>query len=209
MAQRPQLEFWFDFGSNYSYLATMRIDALAAAHGVDVVRKPVLLGPVFQSLGWSTSPFVLQQAKGRYVWRDMERQCRKYRLPWRQPSSFPRRALLPLRVALAGAEQAWISAFCRRIMHINFVDDQDIDNEALVSAVLCELSLPAQTLIGAAQTDAVKAALRAQTDQALVLGLFGAPSFRVGDELFWGNDRLDEAIAWACRAPREAPHGQV
>ncbi|MDM5181206.1 DsbA family protein, partial [Massilia sp. DJPM01] len=73
----PQLAFWFDFGSNYSYLSTMRIEALAAAQGVRVLWKPFLLGPVFKSFGWNTSPFVLQKEKGAYVWRDMQRQCDK------------------------------------------------------------------------------------------------------------------------------------
>src|ERR1700686_5518097 len=111
------LEFWFDFGSSYSYLAMMRIEALAEQHAVAIAWKPFLLGPIFKSFGWATSPFLLQKEKGNYMWRDMARQCEKYRLPWTRPSNFPRRALLPTRVALAGAEQIWIGAFCKRIMH--------------------------------------------------------------------------------------------
>jgi 2-hydroxychromene-2-carboxylate isomerase len=108
------LEFWFDFGSNYSYLSMMRIEALAARHGIPVALKPFLLGPIFKSFGWDTSPFVLQKLKGDYIWRDMERQAAKYALPWKRPSTFPRRALLPLHVALHGADQPWAWAFCNR-----------------------------------------------------------------------------------------------
>jgi 2-hydroxychromene-2-carboxylate isomerase len=111
------MEFWFDFGSNYSYLAMMRIEAMAAEREVEVVLKPFLLGPIFKSFGWETSPFVLQVKKGEYTWRDMERQCEKYGLPWNKPTVFPRRALLPLRLAMAAEGQPWLAQFCRQIMH--------------------------------------------------------------------------------------------
>ena len=193
----PRIEFWFDFGSNYSYLSTMRIEALAAAHGVRVLWKPFLLGPVFKAFGWSTSPFVLQKEKGAYVWRDMQRQCDKYGLPWTQPGAFPRRALLPLRVALIGAGEAWTGAFCRRIMQCNFVDDREIDDAALVGEVLAALGLDGAALIASAGSDENKLAMRAQGDEAVRCGVFGAPMFFAGDEMFWGNDRLEDAVAWA------------
>lgn len=193
----PQLAFWFDFGSNYSYLATMRIEALAAAQGVRVLWKPFLLGPIFKASGWSSSPFVLQKEKGAYVWRDMQRMCDKYGLPWTQPRTFPRRALLPLRVALLGADAPWIGAFCRRIMHANFAEDREIDDPSLVAAVLTDLGLDAGALIALAGTEQHKQAMRAQGDEAVRRGVFGAPMFFAGDEMFWGNDRLDDAVAWA------------
>jgi 2-hydroxychromene-2-carboxylate isomerase len=195
------LEFWFDFGSNYSYLAMMRIESLAALHEVPLRLKPFLLGPIFKSFGWDSSPFVLQQRKGDYVWRDMERQCAKYGLPWTKPTSFPRRALLPLRVALNSADEPWVWEFCKQVMHMNFVADRDIDDPGLVAAILTSLALPAANLIGEAQSDASKAALRAQSDEANRRQVFGAPTFFVGEELFWGNDRLDDAIAFAARSP--------
>ncbi|NHZ32284.1 2-hydroxychromene-2-carboxylate isomerase [Massilia rubra] len=193
----PQIAFWFDFGSNYSYLATMRIEALAAARGVRVLWKPFLLGPIFKASGWSSSPFVLQKEKGAYVWRDMQRQCDKYGLPWTQPSAFPRRALLPLRVALLGAGEPWIGAFCRHIMHANFALDREIDDPALVGEVLAALGLDASALLAAANTEQNKLALRAQGEQAVRRGIFGAPMFFAGDDMFWGNDRLEDAIDWA------------
>lgn len=194
------LEFWFDFGSNYSYLSAMRIEAEAGRLGVAVHWRPFLLGPVFRELGWSDSPFVLQQEKGAYVWKDMERQCRKYGLPWRRPSRFPRRAVLPLRVALLGAGQPWIGDFCRRVMSLNFAEDRDIDTPETVAEVLAGLGLPAGEIITAALDEANKQHLREQTAAARARGIFGAPTFFVGGEMFWGNDRLDDALAEAAAA---------
>ncbi|MFJ3045979.1 2-hydroxychromene-2-carboxylate isomerase [Herbaspirillum chlorophenolicum] len=195
----PAIEFWFDFGSNYSYISVMRIEQEAAAAGARVVWRPFLLGPVFRALGWSTSPFVLQKEKGDYTWKDMQRQCRKYGLPWQRPSSFPRSAVPPTRIALANAEQPWIGEFCRRVMQLNFVDDRDIDHAGIVQEVLQAMGLPAQALWEQAQSEAWRERLRTQTGMAHQRGIFGAPTFFVGDEMFWGNDRLEDALAY-CRA---------
>lgn len=190
----PDIEFWFDFGSNYSYLSVMRIEARALAHGVNIRWRPFLLGPVFRDLGFENSPFVLQKEKGAYVWKDMERQCRKYGIALTRPSTFPRAALLAMRVALLGAEEQWIGAWCRKIMQLNFADDRDIGSIEVVTEALEELGLPAQQIIADAQSDANKLRLREQTAAAAARGIFGAPTFFVGDEMFWGNDRLDDAL---------------
>ncbi len=193
----PVLEFWFEFASNYSYLSAMRIDAAAARRGVAVRWRPFLLGPIFQSFGWPTSPFALQKEKGAWVWKDMVRQCAKYGLPWRRPSVFPRAATLPMKVAAAHAGAAWIGAYCRRFMHKNFVLDEDIDSEAQVVAVLEGLGLDAPAVLAQALADPGRRCLREATEQARTRGIFGAPTFFVGDEMFWGNDRLDDALDFA------------
>lgn len=193
------IEFWFDFGSNYSYLSMMRIRRLALDAGVRVVLTPFLLGPIFKAQGWDTSPFVLQAAKGRYVWRDMERQCAKYGLRWRQPSVFPRNGLLAARVALLGACTEWVDAFCEQVMLANFAEDRDIGDEAVIRAILAGLGVDGGAIVAAAQGDACKAELRARTDAARSRGIFGAPTFFVGDEMFWGNDRLEDALLLAVR----------
>jgi len=195
----PVLEFWFEFGSNYSYLSVMRIEEAAARLGVTIQWRPFLLGPIFKSFGWSTSPFVLQPWKTDYVWRDMERECRKYGLAWTRPTTFPRTSLLPARVALIGAEKPWMGEYCRRIMQANFVADQNIDSAACVGEVLDQLGLPVQAIIDEAKEKANKLRLRNQTELARTKGIFGAPTFFVGEEMFWGNDRLDDALA-CCRA---------
>jgi 2-hydroxychromene-2-carboxylate isomerase len=193
------LEFWYELGSNYSYLSVMRIEELARQHGVAIIWKPFLLGPIFKSLGWDNSPFVLQKEKGAYIWRDMVRQCEKYHLPWTRPSTFPRRTVLPTRVALLGAEEPWIGAYSKQLMQINFVEDRDIDTPEAVSEVLDGLGLPASDLLGEAQSDENKLRLREQTDEARRRGVFGAPTFFVGAEMFWGNDRLEDALRLATR----------
>jgi 2-hydroxychromene-2-carboxylate isomerase len=190
----PEIEFWFDFGSNYSYLSVMRIEAEAAARGVRILWRPFLLGPVFRDLGFDNSPFVLQKEKGAYVWKDMERQCRKYGIVLTRPTTFPRAALLAMRVALLGADREWIAAYCRKIMQLNFAYDRDIGSMEVVSEALDELGLPAREIIAEAQSDANKLRLREQTAAAADRGIFGAPTFFVGDEMFWGNDRLDDAL---------------
>ncbi|MFM0481750.1 2-hydroxychromene-2-carboxylate isomerase [Paraburkholderia strydomiana] len=197
-----RIEFWFDFGSNYSYLSVMRIEAEAAARGVGVDWRPFLLGPIFRALGFDNSPFVLQKEKGAYVWKDMERQCRKYGIAFTRPSVFPRAALLALRVALLGAEREWIAAYCREIMQQNFVHDRDIGSIEVVSEALTKLGLPAQQIVAEAQSDANKLRLREQTEAAASKGIFGAPTFFVGDEMFWGNDRLEDALDFCYSSPR-------
>ncbi len=201
-SEPPKMEFWFEFGSNYSYLSVMRIEDAARRHGVSIVWKPFLLGPIFRALGFETSPFVLQKEKGAYVWQDMARQCRKYGLRWTTPSKFPRLGVLPLRVALLGAEQPWIGAFCRRVMELNFVLDEDINQAAGLSPILQELGLPTAQILETAQAESTKTRLREQTEQARRKGIFGAPTFFVGTEMFWGNDRLDDALALASERRR-------
>ncbi|MBV8658880.1 MAG: 2-hydroxychromene-2-carboxylate isomerase [Burkholderiales bacterium] len=190
------IEFWFDLSSNYSYLSVMRIEAAAAAHGKRVIWRPFLLGPVFKALGWADAPFILQKEKGEYVWHDMVRLCRKYGLPWVKPSSFPRRALLPTRVALIGCDREWGPAFCKQIMQLNFAEDRDVDSVDVVEDVLNELGLPALDLIGAAESHQNKLLLRERTELARRKAIFGAPTFFVGSEMFWGNDRLDDALTF-------------
>lgn len=196
-AQPLAIEFWFDFASNYSYLSAMRIDDAAAERGLVVHWRPFLLGPIFQGLGWSNSPFVLQAAKGAYVWKDMERQCGKYGIPWRRPSAFPRAATLPMKVAAAHAEAPWIGRYSRAFMTKNFVHDETIDSEAQVVEVLSDIGLDAQSVLEEARTEARKGRLRGATAEAQSKGLFGAPSFIARGEMFWGNDRLDDALAFA------------
>lgn len=193
----PQMEFWFEFGSNYSYLSVMRIEDVAGRHGLHIAWKPFLLGPIFRSLGLDTSPFVTQKEKGAYVWQDMQRQCQKYGLKWTKPTIFPRVGVLPLRVALLGIDEPWIGAFCGRVMELNFVLDQEINQPDKIEPVLKDLGLPAAELLSEAQSEQIKARLRQQTDEARQRGVFGAPTFFVGNEMFWGNDRLDDAVAYA------------
>jgi 2-hydroxychromene-2-carboxylate isomerase len=198
ISRRPaEIEFWFEFASNYSYLSVMRIEDAARLGGVRIAWKPFLLGPIFRALGFETSPFLLQKEKSAHMWRDMVRQCRKYGLRWTKPSGFPRLSMLPARVALLGAEEPWIGAFSRRVMELNFVHDEDINKADRLIPILTELGLPAAEILEQAQTDFAKTRLREQTEEARRRGIFGAPTFFVGTEMFWGNDRMDDALLLA------------
>src|SRR2546422_2979122 len=169
---RPALQLWFEFASTYSYPAVQRIEALADGPGVGVEWKPFLLGPVFKNQGWNDSPFNLYPAKGRYMWRDLERLCAKYGLPFRRPSVFPRSSLLAARVACTAAAEPWCGDFVRAVFHANFADDRDIASVETVTAI----RRPGRALGEAAAPPAAKARLRAATERAIALRIFGAPT---------------------------------
>lgn len=97
------IQFWLEFASTYSYLSVMRIEHLVGDTGIPIEWKPFLLGPIFRSQGWNTSPVNIYHAKGRYKWRDIERLCNKYNIPFKKPTEFPRNGLLAARVACMAA----------------------------------------------------------------------------------------------------------
>lgn len=195
----PRMQMWFDFASPYSYLAIERIDSLAQDAGVRVDLRPFLLGPIFQAQGWNDSPFRLFPGKGAYMMRDIARLADKYGVVYKRPRLFPRMSVLPARIALLGQEEPWCRDFCVTVFRANFQHDEDIQSEDVVHGLLNGLSLDADALIARAKSEAAKEALRRQVDRARDLGLFGAPTFFVGDEMFWGNDRLEDALDWARR----------
>jgi len=193
------LEFWFEFASTYSYPAAMRVERLARERGVALEWRAFLLGPIFQSQGWNDSPFNIYEAKGRYMWRDLERLCAAEGLPFVRPSRFPRNGLRAARVACWFEDEPWLPDFVRAVYDANLARDLEIGEPEVVAACLERAGAPASAL-EAAGSDAAKAKLRARGEEAAAHGLFGAPSFTVGGELFWGNDRLEDALAWAARA---------
>jgi 2-hydroxychromene-2-carboxylate isomerase len=196
----PKLEFWYDFASTYSYLTAMRIDDLARRAGVELAWKPFLLGPIFQTQGWMNSPFRLYPKKGSYMVRDIERICAERGLAFVLSDKFPQNGLNAARLAMIGAEEGWGPAFTREVYLLQFRDGADISNEAVLEKALAAVGQNPDLQISRARDQAVKDALRAQTEDAAAHGIFGAPSFLTEDrELFWGDDRLDQALAWAAR----------
>jgi 2-hydroxychromene-2-carboxylate isomerase len=192
------LEFWYEFGSTYSYPAAMRIEPLAAEAGVELRWRPFLLGPIFQTHGWNDSPFNIFAAKGRYMWRDLTRVCEAEDLPLKLPPvKFPQNGLKAARIALVGEGEGWTPAFTRAVFAANYAEQKDIGEDATLRAILAGLGVRADAAMTAANSSENKHALRRQTEEAASRGLFGAPSFTIGDELFWGNDRLEAALEWA------------
>ena len=193
------LEFWFEFASTYSYIATGRIEQLARAAGVEIEWRPFLLGPIFARQGWDDSPFNLYPAKGTYMWRDMERLCSRYGLPFKRPSVFPRNSVRAARVALLGAEAQWGPGFVQAVYRANFGDDLDIGDPDMIVRLLDDQGLAGRDVLAEAESPDWKPHLREQTERAERLGIFGAPSFVVGSELFWGSDRMEQALEFATR----------
>ena len=195
-----EIEFWYEFGSTYSYPAAMRIELLAADAGVALRWRPFLLGPILKQQGLNDSPFNIFAAKGRYMWRDLARICRadglELTLP---PVRFPQNGLKAARLALIGAPEGWTPSFTRAVFVANFAEHKDISDDATLRTILSALGIDAETAFAAANTPENKDALKRQTEEAAARGLFGAPSFTIGDELFWGNDRLEAALAFARR----------
>lgn len=199
-----KLEFWFDFGSTYSYPAALRIEALAQPLGVDVIWRPFLLGVIFGRQGLSTSPFKLHAEMERYMWRDVARVCAELGIAFHRPRRFPQNGILGARVVARFAEEPWVSAFIKTLFSANFERDQDIAEHQTVAHCLESVGVDAASVIEDATTTESKLALRGQTDRAIALGIFGAPTMRIGEELFWGNDRLEQALEWARKAQIDA-----
>ena len=188
------MEFWYEFASTYSYLAAARIEESAAARGIDVLWRPFLLGPIFAAQGWNDSPFNIYPAKGRYMWQDMERECRRLGLPFRKPSVFPRHSLLAARTATVAERDGWAAPFTRAVFHANFAEDGEIADSRVIDAIVARSGRDPAAVRSDALSDETKALVRERTAQAEARGIFGAPSFFVAGTLYWGNDRLDSAL---------------
>jgi len=205
MLRRPLLEFWYEFASTYSYLAAMRIERLAQEAGVEIVWRPFLLGPVFKAQGWDTSPFNLYPDKGRYMWRDMEREAVRYGLPIYKPNPFPQNGLLAARIALAGLDRGWTPVFSKAVYAAEFGEGRNISDREVLSGLLVSLGLDAKEVIAEAKSDPNKIRLRRLNEEAQRRGIFGAPTFFAEDgEMFWGNDRLEQALDWAATHARRS-----
>jgi 2-hydroxychromene-2-carboxylate isomerase len=205
---RLKLQFWFEFASTYSYPAVMRIDKVAAARGIEVEWRPFLLGPLFHAQqGLKDSPFNAVPVKGLYMWRDLERTCEKYNLPFKRPGRFPQNGLLAARITLA-LPQADRPSFVKAVYQANFVQDRDISDLQILHAALRRAGQDPYATLEVINSEAIKQQLKEETARAADLGIFGAPSLLTEDgELFWGNDRIEDALDWAVRGTLR-PHTQ-
>jgi 2-hydroxychromene-2-carboxylate isomerase len=194
------LDFFYEFASTYSYIAAMRIVPLAEIAGVTVRWRPFLLGPIFKAQGWDTSPFNLYPTKGKYMVRDCERQCADIGLRFRLPDPFPQASLAAARTALVAHEQGWGVEFSRAAFRAEFGEGRQIGDPAVIAEIVRDFGHDAAAILARAQSDEIKTKLRSETEEAQRLGIFGAPSFVVGSELFWGNDRLEQSLDFARQA---------
>lgn len=195
-----KIDFFYEFASTYSYPAAMRIDDLALDYDVEVNWRPFLLGPIFKAQGWGTSPFNIYPEKGRYMRRDLERLCEAQGLPnFKMPTTFPQNSLLAARVALCfkGEMRA---AFSRAVFDVEFAHGADIADTKVMEKILKGLGEAPEAIFDRVNSQPVKDALRAETEAAQKLKIFGAPAFVTQDgEMFWGNDRLEMALEWTAK----------
>ena len=191
MSQAKTLEYFYDLSSPYAYMAVEEVQLVAARCRAELVWKPFLLGGMFRELGLTGPPVLsASENKRNYYMKDMMRWSELRRLPFTWPGIFPLNAILPLRVMLQleGAEHA---RACRRLFSAYWGDDQDISDPGTLSGLLDEEGLDGAALIQGTQNPEVKKMLFANTEEAHKRGACGAPTFFVGDLMFWGQDRLD------------------
>ena len=184
-------EFWFDFGSSASYLAWTQLPALQAATGAKAVFKPMLLGGVFQATG-NQSPVNIP-AKGKYLFTDFERFARRYGVPFTHNPHFPIITLLFMRgaIALQMKGDARFMEYCCAVFNAIWVESLNMNDPAIAAEALRKAGFDAAALVALAGEQTTKDALKAATQAAVERGVFGALTFFVGDQMFWGQDRLD------------------
>ena len=185
------VEFYFDFGSPASYLAYTQLPALCRDTGAALVWKPMLLGGVFQATG-NHSPATIP-AKGAYTFTDFGRFAKRYGVPLRHNPYFPINTLMLMRGAagLQLREPARFEPYMAAVFRAIWVDAQNLNDPATVATVLQAAGFDPAALLALTQDGEVKERLKAETQEAVARGVFGAPTFFVGDQMFWGQDRLD------------------
>lgn len=203
-----KLTFWFEFASTYSALSAQRIGRLSAEADVEIIWRPFLLGPIFKAQGWETSPFNIYEAKGRYMWRDLERRAAELGLaPFHKPANFPQNGLLAARLAILGFREGWGAKFVPAVYQRQFGQGASISQAEDLVPILSGLGLNAPACLEEVKNNThIKDALRENTVTAQSIGIFGAPSFTTEDgEIFWGDDRLEAALDWSASGAARKP----
>ena len=185
------VDFYFDFGSPAAYLAYTQLPKLAAETAATVVMKPMLLGGVFQATG--NRPPISVPLKGSYLFQDMNRYAKRYGVPLNMNPHFPINTITLMRAAsgLQFHNDARFDLYCATIFKAIWVDSKNMNDLAVVGAVLHEAGFDGAAMLALSSLQEVKDLLKNQTQSAVDRGIFGAPTFFVGDEMFWGQDRLD------------------
>ncbi len=184
------IEFFWDAVSPYSYLASTRIDALAERTGATIAWRPFLLGGVFEATGnpGNRASFG-NPAKLRFMMADLKLWARSYGVPLTQPQPFPTNSMLAGRAALAAPAEKLVD-FSRRVIRAYWGEGRDVSKPEEIVRVATDVGLDGAALIERTQDPAIKDQLRKNTEEAVQRGAFGAPTFFVGQQMFWGNDRL-------------------
>jgi 2-hydroxychromene-2-carboxylate isomerase len=183
-----ELEFFFDYGSPFSYLADSQLKGLAERTGARVIYRPMLLGGVFKETG-NSSPITIE-AKRKYMNADLERWARHYAVPPLHNQHFPINTIRLMRGAVAAERLDVFAAYHRAVYDAFWREGLNLGDAVVVRGVLERAGLDAERIAAVSEEHAVKDALRVTTEAAVARGAFGAPTFFVGEQMFWGNDRL-------------------
>lgn len=187
MAER--IEFFWDAASPYTYLASTQIEGVAADCGVDIDWRPFLLGAVFEATGNQAPANV--PAKGKYLFRDIRNWASYYGVPLTFPESFPVQSLYAGRAGLAAAEQGQGALFAKNVLYAHWAEGRDVGDSQVLAKVATDSGLDPDQIANRIEEQTIKDRFKANTDEAVERGAFGAPTLFVGDTLFWGNDRLE------------------
>jgi 2-hydroxychromene-2-carboxylate isomerase len=183
-----EVEFFFDYGSPFSYLADSQLKGLAERTGARVIYRPMLLGGVFKETG-NSSPITIE-AKRKYMNADLERWAKHYGVPPLHNPHFPINTIRLMRGAVAAERLEVFAAYHRAVYDAFWREGLNLGDAAVVRGVLERAGLDAERIAAVSEEHAVKDALRVTTEAAVARGAFGAPTFFVGEQMFWGNDRL-------------------
>jgi 2-hydroxychromene-2-carboxylate isomerase len=195
MARQAAIDFWLSVGSTYTYLSVMRLREVEDRTGIGFNWRPFNVRAIM--LEQNNRPFVGKPVKTAYMWRDIERRAVRYGLPVRVPAPYPLQEFERAnRIAIVGEQEGWCADYARATYRRWFQDGLEAGIEPNLSESLREIGQDPTRVIARAESDEIAAALQKATEEAKLLGVFGSPSFVVGRELFWGDDRLDDAIAW-------------
>ena len=194
------IDFWFTMGSTYSYLSVSRLADVERSTGVTFRWRPFHLLIILQEM--KHVPFADKPTKSAYMWRDIERRAAMYGIPVKLPVPYPaKQSVVANLVATVGMREGWGADFVRAAYRRWFQRGEETGSEPNVSESLHEIGQEPKRVLALANSENTKATLTAETDAARELGIFGSPTFTVGRELFWGDDRLADAISW-CRFGR-------
>ncbi len=192
------INFWYSIGSTYSYLTVMRLPEVAKATGVEFRWRPYNVRHVM--VEQNNIPFKDKPVKTAYMWRDIERRAASYGLTPSIPAPYPLPGLvLANQIAALGEEEGWVEAYTQATYRRWFEAGQPAGEEPNLSGSLKDIGQEPARVLASANSERIVAALASATQEAMELGVFGSPSFAVGSEIFWGDDRLEDAIAWAGR----------
>lgn len=201
------VDFYFDYSSTNSYFAAFMLPEICRRHGAVLNWLPIHLASLFRGTGFDV--MAMTPRKARYLWRDHRRYAEFTGLPFRKPSRFPMKTSAALRATLMIARltrqipddsaSAETGAFAQAMMRAYWERDEDISDRGVIGAIGQQVGIPSDRVLAAADADEARARLAAVTDRAIARGVFGAPMFFVGDEMFWGKDRLDFVDRWLDR----------